>query len=100
MGSSQLPLFGHEAPSFDRSFTGLQHIDLGDGAWLEYRPEWLKGAQTVFESLLTTTRFRETEQWLYERNVKTPRLIASLPEDGPGHPLLFELRDVLSLRYA
>jgi alkylated DNA repair dioxygenase AlkB len=31
--------------------------------------------------------------------VDVPRLVASLPEDGPGHPLLARMREALTARY-
>lgn len=37
---------------------------------------------------------------MYDRIVTVPRLVAALPDDGPGHPLLLEMRALLSLRYA
>jgi alkylated DNA repair dioxygenase AlkB len=36
---------------------------------------------------------------MYERTVEVPRLIAALPGDGPGHPLLDEMGRVLAARY-
>jgi alkylated DNA repair dioxygenase AlkB len=37
---------------------------------------------------------------MYEQIVAVPRLVAALPDDGPGHPLLEEMRGALSARYA
>ncbi len=36
---------------------------------------------------------------MYDRTVVTPRLIAVLPDDGPGHPLLEAMQRSLSQRY-
>src|SRR5438876_9013591 len=36
---------------------------------------------------------------MYERVVDVPRLVATLPADGPGHPVLLEMPDALSARY-
>jgi alkylated DNA repair dioxygenase AlkB len=37
---------------------------------------------------------------MYERVVDVPRLVATWPEDGPGHPLLPEMREALAVHYA
>ena len=37
---------------------------------------------------------------MYDRTVDVPRLVASLPDDGPGHPLLERIRALLSAHYA
>jgi alkylated DNA repair dioxygenase AlkB len=36
---------------------------------------------------------------MYTRVVETPRLFGSIPDDGPGHPILFAIKDALSERY-
>ncbi len=36
---------------------------------------------------------------MYDRIVDVPRLVASLPEDGPGHPLVTEMTATLSAHY-
>ena len=36
---------------------------------------------------------------MYDRVVDVPRLVASLPDDGPGHPLLERMREILSAHY-
>jgi alkylated DNA repair dioxygenase AlkB len=36
---------------------------------------------------------------MYERVVDVPRLVAELPEDGPGHPILERAAEVLSSHY-
>ena len=36
---------------------------------------------------------------MYDRLVDTPRLFAMLPDDGPGHPVLDDVRRALDRRY-
>ena len=36
---------------------------------------------------------------MYDRMLEVPRLYAIVPDDGPGHPLLSEMRQLLSVRY-
>jgi hypothetical protein len=100
MGAAQLGLFGGEAPAFDPTFAGLTRIDLGSGAWVDYQPGWVTGHAALFDALSTSTCWRIGEEQIYERTLPTPRMIATLPEDGPGHPLLEQLRAALSARYA
>ncbi len=95
----QLSLFDGGAPGFDGKFEGLKHTELGGGAWIEHLPNWVRGHESLLETLWSTTRWEHTKRWMYERIVDVPRLYASLPEDGPGHPLLAELADALSSRY-
>jgi alkylated DNA repair dioxygenase AlkB len=96
---SQLGLFGRELPAIDEEFGALEHIELAHGAWLDVVRGWLRGHETVFETLRDTTAWRETEEHLYDRVVRTPRLVAVLPDDGPGVPVLAAMRSALERRY-
>jgi alkylated DNA repair dioxygenase AlkB len=97
--TSQSSLFGDGAPRFDPAFTGARRIPLDRGAWVEHLPGWVHGHQPLFEALWSTTRWRSERRWMYERVVDVPRLFATLPEDGPGHPLLPEMAAALSARH-
>jgi alkylated DNA repair dioxygenase AlkB len=90
---------GAEAPGFAPELMGVERTELGDGAWIDYRSEWVRGHEAVLEALWTTTRWQAHRRWMYERMVDVPRLIATLPEDGPGHPLVPELAAALAHRY-
>lgn len=52
------------------------------------------------DELVRSTEWRQERRYMYERMVDVPRLVASLPEDGPGHPLLERMRALLSAHYA
>jgi alkylated DNA repair dioxygenase AlkB len=95
----QIPLFGHEEPSFDRGFTTLRRTNLGAGAWFEHGSEWVSGQATLFEALRTSLRWRSERREMYERMVDVPRLYAVLPEDGREFPILEAMRRALSERY-
>jgi alkylated DNA repair dioxygenase AlkB len=88
-----------EAPGYDAELRGLERSDLGAGAWIDHLPEWVKGHETVLETLWTTTRWQAQQRRMYDRVVDVPRLVASWPDDGPGHPLLPSLAAALSARY-
>ena len=95
----QAALFGREAPSLDGRFDGIVRRELGDGAWVEQLPEFVRGHDALFHELHASTRWRTVTEQMYERTVLVPRVVASLPEDGPGHPLIEEMRQSLSGRY-
>lgn len=99
MVPGQLSLLGHATPEFDRTFRRAIRRDLAGGAWVEYVPNWLEGHEEIFEALVRTTHFRTMQEHLYDKIVAAPRLVAALPEDGPGHPILEPIRGVLSERY-
>ncbi|MFF9644406.1 alpha-ketoglutarate-dependent dioxygenase AlkB [Kitasatospora aureofaciens] len=80
---------------------GVQRLVLGDGAWLDVLPGWLRGADQLFEQLAATVPWRAEQREMYERTVDVPRLLASYPADAePPHPVLGEARAALSRHYA
>lgn len=97
--AEQPSLFGAGEPRLDPAFTGLRRLALSAGAWVEHLPGWLEGHDVVFETLRQTTRWERHQRRMYERIVAVPRLVASLPDDGPGHPVLEEAAAALSRRY-
>jgi len=97
--SRQLGLFGNEEPALDAAFSTLERIELSRDAWLDYAPGWLAGHESLFTELTQTIRFRREKRTMYERIVDVPRLIATLPEDGPVPRVVEAARDLLSVRY-
>ena len=99
---AQLDLLGGPAgapPDFDRGFTRLTRRPLAHGAWVDYVPGWVSGQQKLFAALAAGIRWRQERREMYERTVDVPRLIAGLPEDGDGHPLIAPMRAALSAHY-
>jgi alkylated DNA repair dioxygenase AlkB len=88
-----------EEPGYDSELRSLDRTDLGAGAWIDYLSKWVKGQETVLEALWTTTRWQAQQRRMYERVVDVPRLVATWPDDGPGHPLLPGLATALAARY-
>jgi alkylated DNA repair dioxygenase AlkB len=95
----QLDLLATGEPTFDRAFAGVRRIELAEGAWIEHVPAWVSGHDALFDVLERGTRWRRERRHMYERTVDVPRLVAVLPDDGPGHPLLETMRAALSARY-
>src|SRR4051812_20742886 len=91
----------HQAPSVDGdALTHLHRVWLDDSAWVEHLPEWISGEETLMGELLRSTEWRGERRRMYDRTVEVPRLVASLPDDGPGHPVLERIRALLSAHYA
>ena len=96
---SQLGLFDDVTVGIDTSFASLERTSLADGAWVEYGQGFLRGHETLMQELLATVRFREESRVMYERTVAVPRLVASLPGDGPVPAVLEQARAALEARY-
>lgn len=97
---TQLALFGRSAaPAVPASFAGMRRHDLGEGGWVDHHPGWLEGHQELFDSLVASTAWQERSREMYGNSVAVPRLVASIPEHGPGHPLLTDVSHALTCRY-
>ena len=94
----QVSLFGSGEPSVDPTFAGIERTELSDGAWIERLPGWLAGEQTVFDTIVETTDWHAHRRPMYDRVVDVPRLTASLPRDGAGHPVLQDIVAAVSER--
>src|SRR5690349_18235247 len=99
MAARQLALLDHEAPAFDRSFARLARTELPRGAFVDHAPRWVAGSAALFEALEASTAWRAIEEPIYDKLVPVPRLVALLPDDGPGHPLIDAMRAALDARY-
>lgn len=95
----QLGLFSAGPPGIDASFRHLRRQELTRGAWVDHAPSWVRGSDALFDALERSLAWRHETMVLYERRVAVPRAVASLPEDGAGHPLLEQTRRALDLRY-
>ena len=96
---TQLGLFGQEEPAFDETFSRIERLELGEGAWLEFARGFLAGHEVLMRALIEGTRFHASERRMYDHDVVVPRVTASLPEDGPLHPVISSLQRALSQRY-
>ncbi len=97
---AQPSLLGGGAPSVDAAgLDRARRIPLDGGAWVEHLPGWVSGHDTLLEDLARTTSWRSERRLMYDRLVDVPRLVAALPADGPGHPVLERIRALLDARY-
>jgi alkylated DNA repair dioxygenase AlkB len=98
--AQQISLLGREPPRIDERFATLRRIQLDDTAWVDHAPSWVAGHEVLMDELARSTSWQSQRMEIYDRTVDVPRLLASLPEDGPGHPLLEDMRRALAARYA
>jgi alkylated DNA repair dioxygenase AlkB len=81
--------------------SGLQRTSLRRGAWVDYRPGWLAGAEALFDALHHDVPWHAERREMYERMVDVPRLLKFYGEDEPlPHPVLTQAREGLSDWYA
>lgn len=99
MLAGQRSLFGGGEPSIDGDFRKMRRIQLDPTAWMDHCPGWVEGHQQLLDVLSANTRWQHQTMEIYDRTVEVPRLVAGLPEDGPGHPLLPRMITALDRRY-
>jgi alkylated DNA repair dioxygenase AlkB len=91
-----------EAASVDRAFTKLQRIHLDDESWVDHAPDWVSGADLLFEELLAGRSWEQRSRQMYDQRVEEPRLTDSWRAES-GQPLapaiLEDIRALLSERY-
>jgi alkylated DNA repair dioxygenase AlkB len=98
---SQPTLFDRGPPAVDaRDLTGLRRVRLDATAWVEHLSAWVAGEDALMDALARGTAWRSERRHMYDRVVDVPRRVAVLPDDGPGHPLLESMREILSAHYA
>ena len=81
--------------------SGLRRTSLTRGAWVDYRPGWLAGAEALFDVLHHDVTWQAERREMYERVVDVPRLLTFYGEGEPlPHPVLTQAREELSDWYA
>jgi alkylated DNA repair dioxygenase AlkB len=83
------------------SLEAVRRTDLTDGAWVDYLPGWLGGADVVFERLEAEVPWRAESRPMYDRVVAVPRLLCFYDEnDELPDPVLGRARSALNDHYA
>ncbi|MFD0857142.1 alpha-ketoglutarate-dependent dioxygenase AlkB [Actinomadura adrarensis] len=78
----------------------VQRTQLTQGAWIDLRPNWIAGADELFERLVDGVPWREERRRMYERVVDVPRLLAFYDEKEPlPDPLLDKAKQALNAHY-
>ncbi|MFC6082409.1 alpha-ketoglutarate-dependent dioxygenase AlkB [Sphaerisporangium aureirubrum] len=79
----------------------VRRIPLTDGAWIDLRPGWLTGADSLFDRLSRDVPWHAERRHMYDRVVDVPRLLKFYDEDEPlPDPLLPEAMRALNEHYA
>jgi alkylated DNA repair dioxygenase AlkB len=75
-------------------FEHNERRQLGDGAFIDIRANWLQGSDDLLEALLKTVPWRAERRQMYDRVVDVPRLVSfhDLTLEDPPHPALARLR--------
>jgi alkylated DNA repair dioxygenase AlkB len=78
----------------------LRRTVLSHGAWIDVRPGWMAGADTLFERLLRVVPWRGERRAMYDRVVDVPRLLCFYADGQPlPDPALAQARDALTAHY-
>jgi alkylated DNA repair dioxygenase AlkB len=73
---------------------------LGHGAWVDFRPGWMAGADVLFERLREAVPWREERRRMYDRVVEVPRLLCFYGEgEALPDPALVTAREALDRHY-
>jgi alkylated DNA repair dioxygenase AlkB len=78
----------------------VRRTTLSHGAWIDVRPGWVRGADTLFARLLAEVPWRAERRQMYDRVVDVPRLLCFYDEDQPlPHPALDAAKRALDAHY-
>jgi alkylated DNA repair dioxygenase AlkB len=78
----------------------VRRTPLAHGAWVDHRPGWVHGSDSVLDDLVRDIPWRQESRRMYDRVVAVPRLVAWYPETVPlPHPVLADARAALSAFY-
>jgi alkylated DNA repair dioxygenase AlkB len=78
----------------------VERRHLAHGAWVDYGPGWLSGADELFLRLREAVPWRAERREMYDRTVDVPRLVCSYGvDDDLPDPVLVAVRDALNDRY-
>ncbi|WP_019633017.1 alpha-ketoglutarate-dependent dioxygenase AlkB [Actinomadura atramentaria] len=81
--------------------SSVRRVPLRDGAWVDLRPSWITGADTLFQRLLTDVPWQAGNRRMYDRVVAVPRLLAFYREGmALPDPALDEMKRLLDAHYA
>jgi alkylated DNA repair dioxygenase AlkB len=90
-----------EELGFGRLGSAVRRTSLERGAWLDVRPGWVSGADTLFERLAETVPWRAERRKMYDKVVDVPRLLKFYDEDEPlPDPMLDDALRALNDHYA
>lgn len=78
----------------------VARTELGHGAWIDVRRNWLAGADPLFDRLLPAVEWRAERRSMYDRMVDVPRLVHFYDVGEPlPDPTLEQVREALTDQY-
>ena len=78
----------------------VRRTELTDGAWIDVRPRWICGADTLFERLHVDVPWHAERRPMYDRVVDVPRLLCFYGEgDTLPDPALDDMKAALDAHY-
>ncbi len=83
-------------PSVDPAFAARRRV-LGAGAWVDWAPRWVQGADALFEAVLARAPWAAHERPMYDAMVLEPRLTTGRWVDPPS--VVPAMAAVVSARY-
>lgn len=84
-----------------RPLSAIRRTTLTRGAWVDIRPGWLTGADTLFDRLADSVPWQAERRQMYDRVVDVPRLVCFYEEHDPlPDPVLNQARAALTRHYA
>ncbi|GAA0993497.1 alpha-ketoglutarate-dependent dioxygenase AlkB [Acrocarpospora macrocephala] len=79
----------------------VRRTPLAHGAWIDIRPAWMTGADTLFRRLADTVPWHAERRQMYDHMVDVPRLMSFYgEEDTLPDPALDEAKALLNAHYA
>jgi len=79
----------------------VRRVELSDGAWLDVRPQWISGADSLFERLERCVPWHAERRQMYDRVVDVPRLLCFYDEgEALPDPVLVDAKAALDAHYA
>jgi alkylated DNA repair dioxygenase AlkB len=73
---------------------------LSDGAWIDLRPRWISGADTLFDRLYAGVPWHAERRPMYDRVVDVPRLLSFFDEgEALPDPALVDAKAKLDAHY-
>lgn len=93
----QPSLLSDDQPTFGDDLARVERHSLGDGAWYDRVPGWVRGADALFATVLDAAPWAAHERRMYDAMVVEPRLTTREWSDPP--PPIPAMADALSSHY-
>jgi alkylated DNA repair dioxygenase AlkB len=89
-----------EPPGLGELGETIRRVPLGDGAWIDLAPGWVRGSDELFVRLREVVPWYAERRHMYERVVDVPRLLCFYAEGTPlPDPLLTKAKAALDAHY-